>query len=63
VLFRSQQIEQLRHEERAALEKVLTPAQKDRLKELRTGEPIKEKTPPRETPTTKKAPPKKGPPP
>jgi hypothetical protein len=38
-------IDQLRREERLALEKVLTPAQKERLREIRAGETPKTEAP------------------
>ena len=47
------QINRLQREERAALEKVLTPEQRKRLRELRAGESEKE-TPPDKTTTKDK---------
>jgi hypothetical protein len=43
-----QQIDDLRKEEKGELEKILTPAQKDRLKEIILGELNKDKTPPKD---------------
>jgi hypothetical protein len=57
------QIQTLRKEERAELEKILTPAQKDRLKEIVTGEtktPAKDKAPDKDK-TPDKAPAKDAP--
>src|SRR5438874_742749 len=48
-----QQIKKLKAEERAEAETILTPAQKARLKELLTGEAVKEKAPPKDKPTDK----------
>jgi hypothetical protein len=49
----AEQIKKLRAEEHAEAEKILTPAQKARLKEILTGDTGKEKTPPKDKPTDK----------
>ncbi len=47
------QIRDLKKKERVEAETVLTPAQKDRLKELLTGDTGKDKTTPKDKPTDK----------
>ncbi len=49
----AEQIRKLRADEHAEAEMVLTPAQKARLKEILSGEIIKEKAPPKDKPTDK----------